>query len=202
MTESTPCRLRANRERIMTEALALAEQVGWNSVTVRAIAKRINYKAPVLYQYFDGKDHLFRAIMERGFKELASAVKDAIESVSTSDEKLIRAAVARFKFASENEALHALMFSTGSPTWQKEMVMSEMSETKGHLRRLLQNISGRRDDCRDLITHFICLIKGYNFFASELPEEMAAREFFGVYTPEESLENAMRMFIKSLRPDE
>jgi AcrR family transcriptional regulator len=200
--DKTKFRRRVSRGKIMDEALALAEEEGWTQVTVRRLASRLEYRPPVLYHYFEGKDDLLRCIISHGFDELHKRLNQAVTNSRTSEEQLIALAMTRFKFAMENDALHALMFATNSPPWQKEVVLEAMAETKDQIAELLRNISGRTDDCHDLITHFICLIKGYNYFASELPEEMAKRAFFKNESPEFHLKQAMTRFIKSIQPDE
>ncbi|MEM9052952.1 MAG: helix-turn-helix domain-containing protein, partial [Bacteroidota bacterium] len=56
----------ATREGIIAEALSLASEEGWKKVTVRAIASRLGYQPPVLYQFFKNKDDLIRSILLEG----------------------------------------------------------------------------------------------------------------------------------------
>lgn len=111
-------------------------------------------------------------------------------------------AKARFRFAIEHAALHSLMFKTDSPNWFRETVFSGMCQTREIVTSLIQEISGREDECLDLITNFISLIKGYTFFATELPTELCKSHFFGTKSPEEALAEAMTRFINSIQPNE
>lgn len=186
----------------MDEALAIASDTSWVNVTVRGIASRLNYKAPVLYQYFRSKNDLLLSIIERGFLRLSEEMHQAMLEGKTTEEKLLAMARARFNFALENEALHSLMFSTDSPLWHKKVLFTAMAKTKNEIKALIQGISGREDECMDLITNFISLIRGYNYFASEIPQKKADAEFFGGVPPVDALESAINRFIKSIRPDE
>ncbi len=193
-------RTTVSRERIISEAIDLAREQGWSKVTVRAIAGRLNYKPPVLYQYFENKDALTRSIVERGFDLLHYSVVEAVEAETSSDEKLLALAVARFRFAKENEAMHSLMFATDSPEWFKKTVFDGMCKGREIAKRLMKEIACREDECMDLITNFIALIKGYTFFATQLPPDLARERFFGDTDAEEALREAMTRFITSIKP--
>jgi len=188
-----------SREKIIAEAVSLAAAEGWKKVTVRAIASRLNYKPPVLYQFFDNKDHLIRTILESGFQTLKDLMEEAENRSDDPEEKLVNIALARFRFAKDHAALHSLMFTTDSPKWFRETVLTGMCQTRDIVSNLLKEISGRTDDCLDLITNFISIIKGYSFFATELPSEHSQKQFFGEKNPEEELRKAMIRFLKSIR---
>lgn len=202
MKPSITQRESATREGIISEALNLAKEEGWKKVTVRAIAARLDYKPPVLYQFFDNKDHLIQTILENGFETLSTSLLEARMSQDNPEEKLLAMAKARFRFATEHAALHSLMFTTDNPAWFRKTVFSGMCQTREIVTSLIQEISGRADQCLDLVTNFISLIKGYTFFATELPADLAKSQFFGLKTPEEALAEAMTRFINSIQPNE
>src|SRR2546423_10325113 len=69
---------RAERERlIVATARELAEQQGWDAVTTRRLAERIEYSQPVLYSHFRGKREIIGAVALDGATELAAAVRAA-----------------------------------------------------------------------------------------------------------------------------
>ena len=69
-------RERAQREQlIITAARELAEAEGWEAVTTRRLAERIEYSQPVLYSHFTGMDAIMAAVAVEGFAELAEAVR-------------------------------------------------------------------------------------------------------------------------------
>lgn len=192
----------ATRESIISEAIDLAKEEGWKKVTVRAIAARLGYQPPLLYQFFDNKDHLIQTILENGFEKLVASLVEARTSQDDPEAKLLAIAKARFRFATEHAALHSLMFKTDTPTWFRETVFSGMCQTREVVTSLIQEISGREDECLDLVTNFISLIKGYTFFATELPPDLCRSHFFGIKKPEEALAEAMTRFINSIQPNE
>ncbi|HTR70778.1 MAG TPA: helix-turn-helix domain-containing protein, partial [Mycobacteriales bacterium] len=56
-------RERAQRRQVIVDAAReLAEAEGWESVTTRRLADRIEYSQPVLYSHFEGKDAIVSAV--------------------------------------------------------------------------------------------------------------------------------------------
>src|SRR5919108_2958250 len=71
-------RERAQRERMIVRAAReLAEAEGWEAVTTRRLAERVEYSQPVLYSHFNGKDAIVSAVALDGFTELAAHLRRA-----------------------------------------------------------------------------------------------------------------------------
>jgi AcrR family transcriptional regulator len=105
-------RARAERHQmIVTAARELAEREGWDAVTTRNLAERIEYSQPVLYGHFRGKDEIVRAVALEGFAELTAALRQALPSGITGRaavEALVNSYVA---FAVNHPAVYDAMFS-------------------------------------------------------------------------------------------
>jgi AcrR family transcriptional regulator len=70
---------RARRHRlIVSSARELAEREGWDAVTTRRLAERIEYSQPVLYSHFAGKVEIVRAVALEGFAELTAELRRAV----------------------------------------------------------------------------------------------------------------------------
>ena len=80
LTELAAMPLAARRERqraerhqaIIAAARELAEAEGWDAVTTRRLAERVEYSQPVLYSHFDGRDAIVRAVAIQGLDRRAS----------------------------------------------------------------------------------------------------------------------------------
>src|SRR6266851_2352473 len=76
--DGMPIRERRERDRarrqqlIVTAARELAETEGWDAVTTRRLAERVEYSQPVLYSHFTGKADIVRAVALEGFGDLAA----------------------------------------------------------------------------------------------------------------------------------
>lgn len=107
-------RERAQRHRlILTVARELAEAEGWEAVTTRRLAERVEYSQPVLYGHFKGKDAIVAAVAEEGFTELAELLREARTAAEGSGEPgngLREVCQAYLRFAVEHPALYQAMF--------------------------------------------------------------------------------------------
>jgi AcrR family transcriptional regulator len=65
------------RQLILRSARELAEAEGWEAVTTRRLADRVEYSQPVLYSHFAGKDAIVAAVAVEGFAELAAQLRAA-----------------------------------------------------------------------------------------------------------------------------
>src|SRR5215471_13447429 len=104
-------RERAEREKlIIAAARELAETEGWDAVTTRRLAERIEYSQPVLYSHFDGKDAIVRAVAIQGFEELGDCLRQARLGADTAEPQLRAVCRAYLEFAAQRPALYQAMF--------------------------------------------------------------------------------------------
>ncbi|MFJ9813242.1 TetR/AcrR family transcriptional regulator [Streptomyces sp. NPDC101158] len=104
-------RERADRERlIVATARELAEQQGWDAVTTRRLAERIEYSQPVLYSHFRGKREIIGAVALEGAAELAAAVRAAASAADGPRTRVTALARAYLDFAERNPAVYDAMF--------------------------------------------------------------------------------------------
>ncbi|KUJ70274.1 TetR family transcriptional regulator [Streptomyces albus subsp. albus] len=105
-------RERAQRHQlIITTARELAEAEGWDAVTTRRLAERIEYSQPVLYSHFANKDAIVAAVAVEGFADLAGALNAARTGAGSPTEALAAAVRAYNDFADRNPALFDAMFT-------------------------------------------------------------------------------------------
>src|SRR5215469_7672813 len=103
---------RASREQlIVTAARELAEAEGWDAVTTRRLAERVEYSQPVLYSHFaDGKAGIVRAVALEGFSELAAELRRARTAAPSADAAVRAVASAYLGFAESRPAVYDAMF--------------------------------------------------------------------------------------------
>lgn len=118
-------RERADRERrIVAAARELAEAEGWEAVTTRRLAARIEYSQPVLYSHFAGKDDIVRAVAAEGVAELAAELRAAREADGARG-----VALAWSRFALRRPALYDAMFTLpGTAAGPPERVVHELRQ--------------------------------------------------------------------------
>ena len=99
------------RQAIITAARQMAEAEGWDAVTIRRLADRIEYSQPVLYSHFPGKGGIINAVAVEGFAELRLILRDAREAAGSPEAALGELAGAYVGFALEHPALYDAMFT-------------------------------------------------------------------------------------------
>ena len=105
-------RERANRHRlIVSTARELAETQGWDAVTTRRLAERIDYSQPVLYSHFRGKREILGAVALEGMAELTTAMRAAVAGQPAGRPAVAALARAYTDFATNSPALYDAMFS-------------------------------------------------------------------------------------------
>ncbi|WP_280342048.1 TetR/AcrR family transcriptional regulator [Nocardia neocaledoniensis] len=108
--------LRKERERaqrhqqIIDTAREMAEAEGWDAVTIRKLAERIEYSQPVLYSHFANKAAIVGAVALQGCVELAEQLRLAREAASTHTEVIANVARAYLDFAEANPARYDAIF--------------------------------------------------------------------------------------------
>ncbi len=108
------------RQRILDAAMSLFLTEGYERVSIRNIADKIEYSPATIYLYFKDKAELFCAVQEMGFKELCRR-QEALQVVQDPMERLNAHGRAYIRFAIENPHYYHLMFLSDIPaTWNHD----------------------------------------------------------------------------------
>lgn len=96
-------------------ATAIFAARGYNGASMEEIATACGVTKPMLYAYFDSKDGLYAACMERGERALEGAVADAVLDARSPERRLWQGLVGVFEFFDRNPDLFAIGYPS-SPT--------------------------------------------------------------------------------------
>ncbi|ELP67062.1 TetR/AcrR family transcriptional regulator [Streptomyces turgidiscabies] len=137
-------RERAERERlIVATARELAEQQGWDAVTTRRLAERIEYSQPVLYSHFRGKREIIGAVALQGATELAAAVRTATAAVDGPRERVAALAHAYLDFAAHHPAVYDAIFQLdGGLPYAREDTPEPLKDAFAALLECLGEVAG------------------------------------------------------------
>jgi AcrR family transcriptional regulator len=137
-------RERAERERlIVATARELAEQQGWDAVTTRRLAERIEYSQPVLYSHFRGKREIIGAVALEGATEMAAAVRAATSVAGGPRTRVTALARAYLDFAERNPAVYDAMFQLdGGLAFAKEDTPEPLKDAFAALLENLGEVAG------------------------------------------------------------
>lgn len=96
------------REAILDVSLQLGSEDGADGVTMRAIARRLGVSATALYQHFDSKAAILRAVRFRGLDRMNAFLRPAFE-LHSPRERLIEQSRRYLQFARDNPWLYCLL---------------------------------------------------------------------------------------------
>jgi len=102
------------RTKILDAARELFAERGYESVTMRELAKKIEYSPTVLYGHFADKDTLLRELCQLDFAAFAERFVELLQ-VQDPVERLCRAGFVYFDFALRYPQQYRLMFMTPHP---------------------------------------------------------------------------------------
>ncbi|MFJ5643393.1 TetR/AcrR family transcriptional regulator [Streptomyces sp. NPDC093223] len=137
-------RERAHRERlIVATARELAEQQGWDAVTTRRLAERIEYSQPVLYSHFSGKREIIGAVALEGATEMAAAVRAAASATDEPRDRVVALARAYLGFAERNPAVYDAIFQLdGGLAFAREDTPEPLKDAFAALLESLGEVAG------------------------------------------------------------
>ncbi|WP_167162324.1 TetR/AcrR family transcriptional regulator [Streptomyces sp. MBT27] len=137
-------RERADRERlIVATARELAEHQGWDAVTTRRLAERIEYSQPVLYSHFRGKREIIGAVALQGASELAAAVRAATAAADGARARVHALAHAYLDFAGRNPAVYDAIFQLdGGLPYAREDTPEPLKDAFAALLETLGEVAG------------------------------------------------------------
>ncbi len=109
------------RELIQKTAMNLFLDRGFENITIRHIAEKIEYSPATIYLYFKNKDEILYTLRREGFEELYRRQKESLK-LKDPMKRLLMQGEAYISFALENPEYYDLMFMMRGPaTGIKEM---------------------------------------------------------------------------------
>ncbi len=104
----------AFRNRAITAATQLFEELGYRAVTMRALAAKLGCSPMTPYRYFQNKDELFVQVRREAFARFADRHRDAGEG-SRGAERLAKLGPTYVQFALDDPGAYRIMFELEQP---------------------------------------------------------------------------------------
>jgi len=98
------------RQNILHAAYDIVKEEGWLGLSMRKIADRIEYTAPIIYEYFSNKEAILQELTKRGFILLANELEKARQDFETPEEQLEAMWMAYWNFAFKDKEMYQVMF--------------------------------------------------------------------------------------------
>lgn len=104
-------RLKENtRVNIIEAAHAIVKEEGCQALSMRKIADKIEYTAPMIYEYYANKEAILLELTKKGFCLLGARMKEARDWHVTPEKQLEALWLAYWNFAFEEKEYYQLMF--------------------------------------------------------------------------------------------
>jgi AcrR family transcriptional regulator len=98
------------RANILEASLEIVKEDGWQALSMRKIADKIEYTAPIIYEYFANKEGILLELTRKGNGILLQELKVAKAKFDQPEEQLGAMWIAYWDFAFEHTQLYQLMF--------------------------------------------------------------------------------------------
>jgi AcrR family transcriptional regulator len=99
------------KQAILAAAREVAAREGWQAVTIRRVAERIEYSPPTIYEHFASKEAILHALIREGFQLLLDEV--LATNVGDAADRIIGIARAYWEFAWKYPELYQVMHGLG-----------------------------------------------------------------------------------------
>lgn len=134
------------RERILVAALAAFSENGFDGATTRDIATRAGVNLGLIQYYFEGKENLWRAAVERAFGQIRAGLQGVLDDPTVADDaertrRLVRAWV---RFVGHNPEFVRLMHDEGKRESERQRWLADR-----HVRPLYEAIRALLERSRD-----------------------------------------------------
>src|ERR1700757_2973064 len=104
-------RLKENtRVNILDAAYDIVKDEGWQALSMRKIADKIEYTAPVIYEYFANKEAILLELTKNGFTVLSGDIQQAKNKHRLPAKQLEAMWMAYWNFAFREKEYYQLMF--------------------------------------------------------------------------------------------
>ncbi|HEY6900744.1 MAG TPA: TetR/AcrR family transcriptional regulator [Puia sp.] len=101
------------RSDILCTAMDIMKSEGPSGVSIRKIAERIEYTAPIIYSYFENKQAILVALSNSGYELLNLEMDSICKAEVGPEERLAGLLVAVWNFANSHRPMFHLMYECG-----------------------------------------------------------------------------------------
>ncbi len=114
------------RTNILDAALNIVKEDGWQALSMRKIADKIEYTAPIIYEYFPNKEGILLELTRKGYIMLGKEIKAAKSKFTKTDEQLEAMWIAYWNFAFKQKEFYQLMFGVDMNCCDQKKSMPEI----------------------------------------------------------------------------
>src|SRR5438067_8111897 len=77
------------RQSILSATREIAAEEGWQAVTTRKVAERIEYSQSTIYEYFENKEAFLLSLLRSGYEQLVVVMQVAFASTDDPEARVL-----------------------------------------------------------------------------------------------------------------
>jgi AcrR family transcriptional regulator len=139
------------RLNILDASLEIVKEEGWHSLSMRKIADKIEYTAPIIYEYFSNKEGILLELTRKGYIILAGEVRAAKEKHEAPAEQLEAMWIAYWDFAFKYKELYQLMYGVDMNCCELKKSMPEAELADDLIYEVIGKIMTVKNPPEDLV---------------------------------------------------
>lgn len=139
------------RVNIVDAALQIVMDEGWQALSMRKIADKIEYTAPIIYEYFANKEGILLELTRKGNILLLQDLKKAKAKNDTPEKQLAAMWIAYWDFAFANIELYKIMFGVDVNCCEMVKAMPEAEATRAIIWEVISQVMKDDPPTEDLI---------------------------------------------------
>ncbi|WP_285056884.1 TetR/AcrR family transcriptional regulator [Pedobacter ginsengisoli] len=139
------------RLNILDASLEIVKEEGWHSLSMRKIADKIEYTAPIIYEYFSNKEGILLELTRKGYIILAGEVRAAKEKHEAPVEQLEAMWIAYWNFAFKYKELYQLMYGVDMNCCELKKSMPEAELADDLIYEVIEKIMTVKNPPEDLV---------------------------------------------------
>ncbi len=125
---------------IIAASLDIVKEEGWAALSMRKIADKIEYTAPIIYEYFSNKDAILQELTRTGYLKLAKQMEDAANLFTEPERQLEAMWLAYWNFAFAEKELYQVMYGVQVNCCVNENPCAVMKAPKSLLRNKIAEL--------------------------------------------------------------
>jgi AcrR family transcriptional regulator len=148
------------RINILDASLNIVKEEGWPALSMRKIADKIEYTAPIIYEYFSNKEAILMELTRKGFLILAGDMKAAKEKHRLAAKQLEAMWLAYWNFAFAEKELYQVMFGVDVNCCELCEIMPEAEVPSTMVSEVIKELMSPNEPTEDEVC-----VKYYTFWS-------------------------------------
>ena len=148
------------RINILDASLEIVKEEGWNALSMRKIADKIEYTAPIIYEYFSNKEAILLELTRKGYILLSKKMQDAKSKHRLPAKQLEAMWLAYWNFAFAEKELYRVMFGVGANCCDISRNLPEADEPYDMVAEVIEQLMAPHTPTEDEVC-----IKYYTFWS-------------------------------------